>query len=378
MASRWSAEALATLQQGVSTTIPVIDGPVLAAAKSRGLGGLDLWDMWPVQTPDGATATVGGGTMWMILSAPVLADPDHRHAIARIRLVLEQDDGALIDCGHALPDGLCPGSREWAGSAVIDPETATVRLYFTAAGRRNEDAPSFAQRLFETVGMLVGEGHGIRIIGWTEPAESLIADGRRYMVVDQATGVPGFIKGFRDPAYFRDPSDGAEYLLFTASVPDAASEWNGAVGIARRDKGQWVALDPLLAVDGLNNELERPHLVARNGLYYLFFSTQRRVFAPGGPDGPNGLYGMVAARVLGPYQPLNGSGLVAANPPDAPFQAYSWWVTGELDVASFIDMPGLASDPAEASPQERRAHFGGVPAPRFRIALDGTVAQVVG
>ena len=31
--------------------------------------------------------------MWMILSAPVLADPDQRYAIACIRLVLEQATG---------------------------------------------------------------------------------------------------------------------------------------------------------------------------------------------------------------------------------------------------------------------------------------------
>ncbi len=139
-----------------------------------------------------------------------------------------------------------------------------------------------------------------------------------------------------------------------------------------------MALDPVLRVDGLNNELERPHIVARDGRYYLFFSTQRRVFAPDGPNGPNGLYAMVAEQVLGPYRPVNGSGLVAANPAEAPYQSYSWWVTGELDVAGFIEMPGLMDDPANESAETRRAHFGGVPAPRFRIALDGDRAWVIG
>lgn len=377
VASRWTAEAVAALRQDAGTTIPLIDAGALAAAKACGLAGIDLWDMWPVQLADGATARIGGGTLWMILSAPLLADSDLRHGIARIRLVLERE-GDWIDCGDALPQGLCPGSREWAGSAVLDAASGAVTLYFTAAGRQGEAAPSFAQRLFETVGTLAGEGAGVRIIGWSAPVESLVADGRRYMQVDAATGVPGFIKGFRDPAYFRDPVDGAEYLLFTASIPDAASDWNGAVGVARREGGAWVALDPLLRVDGLNNELERPHIVAQGGRYYLFFSTQRRVFAPGGPDGPNGLYAMIAEHVLGPYRPINGHGLVAANPPEAPFQTYSWWVTGELEVAGFVEMPGLISDPANESAEVRRAHFGGVPAPRFRIALDGDRAWVIG
>ncbi len=376
-ASRWTAEAVAAVRQDATTTIPLIDAGTLAAAKACGVAGIDLWDMWPVQLADGTTASISGGTLWMILSAPVLADSDLRHGIARIRLVLERD-GAWIDCGEALSDGHCPGSREWAGTAVLNRATSAVTLYFTAAGRRGELAASFAQRLFETVGTLVGEGAGTRIIGWSEPVESLVADGRHYMLVDQVTGVPGFIKGFRDPAFFRDPADGAEYLLFTASIPDAASAWNGAVGVARRADGAWVALDPLLRVDGLNNELERPHIVARDGRYYLFFSTQRRVFAPGGPDAPNGLYAMVAEQVLGPYRPINGHGLVAANPPEAPYQTYSWWVTGELEVAGFIEMPGLTSDPANETAAVRRAHFGGVPAPRFRIALDGDRAWVIG
>lgn len=389
--SRWASDAVAMLRQDAATTIPVIDAVALAAAKSAWLrdgqdgssAALDLWDMWPLQLADGATAKVAGGSLWMILSAPVLADSNLRHDIARIRLALERG-GAWIDCGNALPDGLCPGTREWAGSAVLDPDRSEVTLYFTAAGRRGETRPSFSQRLFETVGSLVIDGEAVRITGWSDPAESLVADGVRYVRVDAATGAPGFIKGFRDPAYFRDPGDGAEYLLFTASIPDAASDWNGAIGIARRDSrgggggGSWVALDPLLRVDGLNNELERPHIVARDGLHYLFFSTQRRVFAPDGPNGPNGLYAMVADHVLGPYRPVNGSGLVAANPPDAPYQSYSWWVTGELDVAGFVEMPGLTSDPAGETAAVRRAHFGGVPAPRFQLVLDGDTARVTG
>jgi levansucrase len=370
--------AVAGLAQDATTTIPLIDAASQAGARARGIVGLDLWDMWPLQLADGSTARFDGATLWMILSAPRLPDSDQRHGIARIRLVLEQPDGTLIDCGHALPDDLCPGSREWAGSALYDPASGRVTLFFTAAGHRGEPAPTFAQRLFETTGRLAGAGQMLRIVDWSDPVESLAADGQRYMVVDQASGMPGFIKGFRDPAYFRDPADGSAYLLFTASIPDAASDWNGAIGVARREGGLWAALDPLLDVTGLNNELERPHVIARDGRYYLFFSTQRRVFAPGGPAGPNGLYGMVADRMTGPWRPLNGHGLVAGNPPDAPYQTYSWWVTGELEVAGFLEMPGLRTDPADQSPEVRRAHFGGVPAPRFSIALDGDRGWVAG
>ena len=138
----------------------------------------------------------------------------------------------------------------------------------------------------------------------------------------------------------------------------------------------WRLLPPLVAADGLNNEQERPHVIARGGLYYLFWSTQRKVFEPNGPNGPNGLYGMVAPSLFGPYEPLNGTGLVAANPDSEPFQYYSWWVMDDLQVASFVDLVGVGTDPIIDDPVWRRTHFGGVPAPRFRICLDGNRAWV--
>jgi levansucrase len=118
----------------------------------------------------------------------------------------------------------------------------------------------------------------------------------------------------------------------------------------------------LISADGVNNELERPHILCRNGLYYLFWSTHDFTFAKA--RGPSGLYAMVAPNLLGPYTPLNGSGLVAANPEAAPAQAYSWLVLDDLRVAAFIDSP------------DGHAFVGG-PAPMFSLKLDGTISQLV-
>jgi levansucrase len=188
--------------------------------------------------------------------------------------------------------------------------------------------------------------------------------------------VVGEIKAFRDPAFFRDPADGAAYLLFAASLPAPSSAFNGAVGLARADDGAletWTAMAPILHADGLNNELERPHVIHRGGLYYLFWSTQAEVFAPEGPIGPTGLYGMAAPTLLGPYVPLNGTGLVLANPAQAPFQAYSWLVAKDLSVSSFINHVGAAG-PLAPEGEAARAVFGGAPAPLEIINLDGTRA----
>ena len=99
----------------------------------------------------------------------------------------------------------------------------------------------------------------------------------------------------------------------------------------------WRLMPPVLSADGLNNELERPHVVKHGQLHYLFWSTQRHVFNPEGLVGPTGLYGMVSERLGGGWRALNGSGLVFSNPAEAPAQAYSWLVLPDHSVASFVD-----------------------------------------
>ena len=373
LTSVWQPGAVAGIVASANNAMP--PAPTAMAPL---LPGLDLWDMWPVQLADGTTARFGGDVLWMVLSAPRLADPDLRHNIARIRLLRETAAG-WHDCGNLLPDGLNPGGREWAGSALYDPATARLTLFYTVAGLPDEARPSFAQRLFQTSGRLEWAQGEPRVAAWSAPHENIVADGIDYVVVNQAEGVPGLIKGFRDPAHFRDPATGATVVVFTGSLAQSTSRWNGCIGLARATDAaleNWQLHPPLISADALCNEQERPHLIWREGCYYLFWSSQRRVFAPDGPSGPNGLYGMVAEALEGPYRPLNGTGLVAANPAAAPFQTYSWWVDADLVVHGFLDLAGVGPDGVVDSEDWRRAHFGGVPAPRFAIALDGERAWV--
>jgi levansucrase len=100
------------------------------------------------------------------------------------------------------------------------------------------------------------------------------------------------------------------------------------------------------------------------------------MFDPSGPTGPTALYGMVADSVLGPYQPLNGSGLVAATPAAEPRQSYSWWVCDDLSVVSFVDHWGLSGRSISDDLVLNRAQFGGTPAPVFKLSLDGNCAKI--
>ena len=360
--SRWIAPASGSFCTPSSSVAPLLTPSDFAAIAP----GLDVWDAWPVQQADGHPADIGGGrTLWMALGAPHFADPDLRHSHARIHLLLAQD-GGWTHLGPAMPEGFSPGSREWSGSAVIDPSDDTLTLYFTATGQRGEGEPSFLQRLFRARATLQ-RGERPQLADWRDLAEVLVRDPAHYMASDQGTGTIGTIKAFRDPAYFLDPQSGRSYLLFTASAAQSSSDYNGVIGMATACDEQldkWQVGPPLVSADGLNNELERPHAIYRDGRYYLFWSTQSHVFDPSGPVGPTGLYGMVASDLMGEWRPLNGTGLVFANPPGAPAQAYSWLVMPDLRVTSFVDDWG---------PDDGKVtrNFGGTFAPMLSLEIDG-------
>ncbi len=320
------------------------------------------WDMWPIQDRDGWIADCRGRELWMALTAPDRGDPSLRHFEAKIRLLERKPDG-WTDLGDVLPDRTVPYEREWAGSAVTDG--TTVSLYFTAAGTA-EKPGGYQQALYETHARMREDGLPV---DWSVPAPSVPVITDDYQPADAHEGEAGKIKAFRDPAYFRDPADGREYLVFTASLANAQSEFNGAVGIARKDGAQWNLLPPLVHADGVNNELERAHVVFHDGRYHLFWVTQSSTFAPGLRHAPNGMYGMVADSLFGPYRPLNHSGLVLANPSDEPMQSYSWFASRELIVSSFVDFWGMDGRELPRDHSQVADRFGGVPTPLLQLTI---------
>ena len=334
---RWtaaSASAAASNPKGFA--------PIVAAQVPAPVSALTFWDAWPLLTEGGQIyREPSSDELWFALAAQRLADPDARHAHARIHL-LRRSDGAFEALGPAFPAGFTPGSREWSGSATIEG-AGRVTLRFTAAGRRGESALTFEQRMFECRGVLGEDG---RIANWTPPREILAADGVHYRRADQAEGEIGKIKAFRDPEFFRDPGGAGDFLTFSASSAQSPGDFDGLVGLARlAADGTAQALAPLVEACGFNNELERPHLRMFDGRYYLFWSTQAQVFAPAAGSWPTGLYGATADALAGPWRLLNGNGLVAANPPAAPAQAYSWLVLPDGSVTSFIDRWAAHGEP---------------------------------
>jgi levansucrase len=352
MTSAWIPEHVRHLAPGPGAVIP----PVTAPDRSRLDAGRVYWDMWPVQDAAGGRVLLGGRELWMALTAPDRGDPALRHFEAKIHW-LERRAGAWHDLGPVMPDTAVPYEREWAGSALY--HNGVLTLFFTAAGTAAR-AGGYQQELWSASARLGADGWPQ---DWSDPAPLVTGYGPHYMPADAHEGEAGKIKAFRDPAYFRDPADGTEYIAFTASLARSESAFNGAFGLARKQASGWELMPPCLHADGVNNELERAHLVFHVKHYYAFWSTQSATFAPGLGDAPGGLYGMVADSMAGPWRPLNGSGLVLANPADRPLQTYSWFVDAALTVCSFVDIFPDGS-------------FGGVPAPLLQLELDGDQARV--
>jgi len=368
--SAWTAAHLGALDTRHHDSAPLIrDADVIRIAPD-----LDIWDAWPVQDRDGAPSLLDGGeTLWMALGSPRFPDPDTRHGHARIHLLSHSVTG-WRHLGPALIDGFSPGSREWSGSALLAADRQSLTLFFTATGQRGEAALTFEQRLFHAQAKLVKSDSGYRLTDWRALREIILRDPAHYMASDAGSGAVGTIKAFRDPAYFRDPRDGRHHIFFAGSLAGSSSAFNGAVGwaVAADDKLEdWQIRPPLISADTLNNELERPHAIFHQGRYYMFWSTQNHVFNPDGPVGPTGLYGMVSETLSGGWRPLNGTGLVFANPAAAPKQAYSWLVLPDLQVTSFIDAWGSSGS------DDHARRFGATFAPILKLRLDGDAAGLV-
>jgi levansucrase len=363
--SRWTRDALSRLNGSA-----YVQAPLLRAEQACPMSPhLDVWDSWPLADATGQPLPWHDGELWFALAVTRSDDPETRHHLARIHH-FHRKGNHFEHLGQTLPEEIAEGARQWSGSALFDD--GIVTLYFTAAGYRGDTDLTYHQRLFSAQTVLADSD----VFGaWSKPAEIVSADGLIYQPANQNKGEPGKIKAFRDPSHYRDAS-GKNYLLFTGSSAREPSMHDGMIGLAIADeKGTYHLLPPLIEALGVSNELERPHIVSKDGLLYLFWSTQRGVFAPE-ITAPTGLYGATAASLAGPWEMMNEHGLVLANPAERPTQAYSWWVLPDLTVASFVDYWG-PEEPAKPELETRRARFGGTFAPFVTIELEGSTSRIV-
>ncbi|MFP4312292.1 MAG: glycoside hydrolase family 68 protein [Nitriliruptoraceae bacterium] len=410
----WTPEQAERIELSGSNTAPLID-PTLG--DERALEDHWMWDWWPVRDRSGEVADIDGWQVAIVLSAPADVLPGQRHDIATLRYLVSDDDGRTWEEGGRLfPEGDPAGSRQWAGSAMY--EDGTIYAFYTAAGEDGEqvDVPtidearqaeedggdngdeesessdggdyqsgediSYEQRMALSIGQARGDEDGVTFSDWEEHSVLLEADDELYAATAGTEGGAGEIDAFRDPWFFQDPADGEEYLLFTATMPEAECDGDGVVGMAQRDSDDlrsWELMPPLLDAHCVNNELERPQIVVQDDRYYLLFTTHEHTFDD--IEGPEGLYGFVADDLFGPYEPLNDSGLVLANPEEEPYQAYSWMTLADGLVTSFFQYQGLEEGQdltyiGDQDPDFQVEAFGGTFAPTVEVRFDGSSTEV--
>ena len=396
----WTREAASQIRMDGSNTAPKIDKDELEEITSEFI----IWDTWPLQDKNGHPAVVNGYKIIFALSVPKGTIPGKRHDSAEIRYFYSKDGKSWKLGGLVFEDGKALGSRQWAGSFVID-KNGRVHMFYTATGRKGEERLSYGQKL-ATVTADIVTNKSVAFANWSNHKVILEADGTYYQTEEQA-GNGEFSYAFRDPSYFLNPKTGEEYLLFSANtsgtleeracrpehagtaefmrtMPPEAKSYNGSIGIAKAvndDLTEFEALPPLLEANCVNEELERPNVVVKGNQYYLFTKTHHNKFAEG-IDAPEGLYGFVSESLTAEYKPLNGTGLVIANPDDNPYQSYSWMVMSNGTVISYVDYVDVdgkdIQEIGEQSTEYQIEHFGGMLAPSIKLSITGDRTSLLG
>lgn len=415
--SWWNQSAVQNIEPSPRQTFPAVMRPEPLLDPQY-----YVWDSWPLRNEDGSIAQINGWTVLFALTAPREGNtPGERHALAEWRYYLSRGED-WVPGGLVFPDETALGTRQWAGSAVYDDETGRVTFYYTALGdlpanpegepmpvpstspasapleevyfsgagirtvNRGEVAQGSAsdptlvrQELVATSADVMVTDSGLRFVDFAPHEIILTADGEFYQTLEQTQNGPGLYI-FRDPFYFQDPATGIEYLLFSAASAINPGPHAGVVGLAWKNRqGEWELLPPLLSAAGVNSQLERPNMIVQDGRYYLFVTSHGFSFAPD-LDAPAGLYGFVSdsPNMRGHYLPLNDTGLVAANPPYAPQQLYSFLVLPGGQVLSYINYVNLGdvslSEIKLQSREWQREHFGGTPAPIVDLTIEGDTA----
>lgn len=372
----WSREEASKIALNEDNTLPLLDEMPVDIVTDE----VWIWDTWPMTNLDTRTVNYKGYKVIFSLTADRDLEFPQRHWSAEIGYSISRDGKSWDYQGDVFPEEVdTPGLREWAGSTILVGDT--VYFYYTASGSEGAgptDAEYFTQVLVVASATISADSDGISFSDWSEHKVIAKADGDMYQTLEQSKAGP-IIYGFRDPFVFRNPQDGQVYMLFegnspgeevscgvddgsgpapvvpspynrannsneannTLPVSPQAKYYNGNIGLAaaKQDSMEdFELLPPILHANCTNQQLERPHATFSGGLVYLWTISHKFTFSPALQDnGVDGLYGFVGPSIRSDYLPLNGSGLVLANPPQNNEQAYSWYVMPGGFVEAFLD-----------------------------------------
>ena len=387
MTSKWTrADALKVNSNDPTSKIPVVPLDFPSMSNDQVM----IWDTMPLRTLENEIVSVDGWSV--IFTLTVNKDPNRyknedgsydiasnwfdRHGNAFIAYWYCRNGKDWKYGGRVMAEGVSPTTREWAGTPILLNDQGDIDLYYTCI------EPNAT--LAKVSGKIHTNNDGVWLSGFEEVKPLLEADGEFYQTQEQLQGA-----NFRDGSPFRDPADGRLYMVFEGNIggfsgshpitdaekgalpPGHKEAWGnsaykvGCIGIARAldEQGdEWEFLPPLVTALGVNDQLERPHFVFKDGKYYLFTISHNYTKADG-LEMPDGVYGFVADSLFGNYEPLNGSGLVLGEPSEQPLQTYSHYVMQNGLTTSFIERVFM--------PNGVDYRIGGCLAPTLKLEIKG-------
>ncbi|GMA70548.1 hypothetical protein GCM10025879_17940 [Leuconostoc litchii] len=311
---------------------------------------LDVWDSWALQdAKTGVTANYHGYNIVFALAGYPKEDND-QHVYM---LYTKYGDTALNDWKNAGPvfgyDAKWD-KQQWSGSATVNTDD-TIQLFYTKT-----DQPNTVQRLSTANLSMSYSDSEVSVAKVTNDHELFAGDGEHYQTLQQWIDAGYYTTG--DNFTLRDPHvievDGERYLAFESNtgtqnyqsdtavdnmtyyggtddfnqkarettLNDAdklklSKKANGAIGLVKLTGAENnptidKVYSPLLAANGITDEIERANIVPLNGKYYLFTDTRliKSVVPTVDADINVGMMGYVSDSLTGPYTPLNGSGSV--------------------------------------------------------------------
>lgn len=386
--SHWTVENARAIRATSTNTVPPFDPDKLGLL----MPGYQSWDNWLVRDEDGYVADVGGFTVLIALVRPIGADFSQGERIA----YFYSADGVHYEPGGFLfgEQTLYEGLREWSGSTILRRDGKIQTYYTCAYGSDYGGVWQTVQRLATAIQDFEVQP-GKDYLSIAEPSHhSLLGgacepDGHFYETPAQASereakwptrhrvavGSDQTENNCcRDPFYFRDPVSGKRYLAFEGNTgadfhppgyvrPEYISakgipaegfaptedmvKANGCIGLIELTDEQGTFgtfLPPLLTSNLVTDEIERINIVFHEGHYYLFCvgHGNKNTLVSENPDLVNRDYmlGFRGKSMFGPFEPLNGSGVVVqqksmgdayAGQAENEQAVYSWLITPRRD-----------------------------------------------
>lgn len=257
-----------------------------------------LWDSWILKDDSSDPPLY----RLFHLDAPKGDDPNKRHDQAQIRQAVSHDLKNWDDLGLVFKSGE-KGSWDdgpiWTGN-VYKKEDGSYLFFYTARNERDGQ--------FQRIGLARSED----AVNWERSDKPLLEpDGRWYETTEESP----VYKAWRDPEIIKDENTGKYLMYYTAKTKDGHEKYKGCIGLAISDEidGEYEVLPPVLA-PGKYAQMEVPQIIHRNDKVYLFFSAAENDIDPewakeiGGAQ--SGLHCFVGDSLTGPFEPLNGHGVV--------------------------------------------------------------------